>query len=363
MCRACVTQPGLSTGRSLSVIRKFIAMTAYIFRRILAMFAVLLIVSIMTFTFMRLIPGSPFNRERTVPDRVIQQLEAKYRLDQPVYMQYLNYMGDIIIPRITPDRIPPGPGGSFQDYLINIDLPGEDSHFRWMNFGPSYLTPNRTVNGIFKDHLPISFNLGLAAMVVAVSIGIPAGMFAALNRNTWIDYASMAVALIGVSVPVIVSGPILRYVFGVQLGWVPPTGWGTPEQVIMPAFALGFSSSAILARLTRASLLQVLNEDFIRTARSKGLAERRVIILHALKNSMIPVVTILGPLFAALVTGSFVTELIFGIPGMGEFFVSSITNRDYPVIMGTTLLYACFLVVANLVVDLVYAILDPRITY
>lgn len=337
-------------------------MTAYIFRRILAMFGVLLIVSVMTFAFMRFIPGNPFDSERSVPDRVIQQLEAKYRLDLPLHMQYLNYMGDIVLPRITPDVLPLGPGGSFQDYLINIDMPG-DSTFRWMNFGPSYKTPNRTVNGIFHDHLPISFNLGLAAMVVAISIGIPAGMFAALNRNTWIDYTSMAVALIGVSIPVIVSGPILRYVFGVQLGWVPPTGWGTPEQVIMPAFALGFSSSAILARLTRASLLQVLNEDYIRTARSKGLAERRVISLHALKNSMIPVVTILGPLFAALVTGSFVTELIFGIPGMGDFFVSSITNRDYPVIMGTTLLYASFLVVANLIVDLAYAVLDPRITY
>lgn len=327
------------------------------------MFIVLFVVSVLTFTFMRLIPGSPFDKERSVPDRVIALLEAKYNMDQPLHMQYLNYMGDIVTPRITARDLPPGPGGVFQDYLINIDLPGSDNTLRWMNFGPSYKTASRSVNGIFKDHLPISFTLGLAAMVVAIIIGIPAGIFAALNRNTWIDYASMAVALLGVSVPVIVSGPILRYIFGVQLQWLPPTGWGTAKHLIMPAFALGFSASAILARLTRASLLQVLNEDYMRTARAKGLSERRVVILHALKNSMIPVVTILGPLFAGLVTGSFVTELIFGIPGMGEFFVSSITNRDYPVIMGTTLLYASFLVVANLIVDLVYAVLDPRITY
>jgi ABC-type dipeptide/oligopeptide/nickel transport system permease component len=173
----------------------------------------------------------------------------------------------------------------------------------------------------------------------------------------------MGLAIIGVSVPVIVSGPILRYFFGVQLKVLPPTGWGTFQHIIMPAFALGFTSSALLARLTRASLLQVLNEDYIRTARAKGLKERTVILLHALKNSMIPVVTVLGPLFAFLVTGSFVTEIIFGIPGLGEFFVSSITNRDYPVIMGTTLLFGFILVAANLVVDLVYAWLDPRISY
>jgi ABC-type dipeptide/oligopeptide/nickel transport system permease component len=232
-----------------------------------------------------------------------------------------------------------------------------------MNFGPTYKSASRTVNGIFIDHLPVSFQLGVAAMIVAMIIGIPAGTAAALNRNSMIDYASMAVALLGVSVPAIVSGPILRYFFGVQLRWLPPTGWGSLEHMILPAISLGFASSAILARLTRASLLQVLNEDYIRTARAKGLAERRIITLHALKNSMIPVVTILGPLFAALTTGTFVVELIFGIPGMGKYFITSITNRDYPVIMGTTLLYASFLVVANLLVDLTYALLDPRINY
>ncbi|MEO1287815.1 MAG: ABC transporter permease, partial [Chloroflexota bacterium] len=156
---------------------------------------------------------------------------------------------------------------------------------------------------------------------------------------------------------------ILRYIFGVQLQWVPPTGWGTFEQLILPAIALGFGSSAILARLTRASLLQVLNEDYIRTARAKGVKERRVITLHALKNSMIPVFTIMGPMLAALVTGTFVVEIIFGIPGLGRYFVTSIGTRDYPVIMGTTLLWGFFLVIANLLVDILYGMLDPRIVY
>jgi ABC-type dipeptide/oligopeptide/nickel transport system permease component len=173
----------------------------------------------------------------------------------------------------------------------------------------------------------------------------------------------MGVAIIGVSVPVIISGPVLRYLFGVQLKWLPPTGWGGIEHVLMPAFALGFAQSALLARLTRASLLQVLNEDYIRTARAKGLSERIVIIWHAMKNAMIPVVTVLGPLFAFLVTGSFVAEIVFGIPGLGQYFVNSITNRDYPVIMGTTLVFATFIVLANMAVDLIYVWLDPRIKY
>jgi ABC-type dipeptide/oligopeptide/nickel transport system permease component len=209
---------------------------------------------------------------------------------------------------------------------------------------------------------------------------MPLGVIAALKQNTIAEYIAMGVAIFGVSVPVIVMGPILVWIFGVELKWLPPTGWGAkppfilgflPSKIgwdffkyaLMPSIALGLASSAVIARLTRATLLQTIREDYIRTARAKGLNERVVIIRHALKNSMIPVVTILGPLFAALVTGTFVAELIFGIPGMGKYFVTSITNRDYPVIMGTILLYAVFLVIANLVVDIMYAYLDPRIRY
>jgi ABC-type dipeptide/oligopeptide/nickel transport system permease component len=250
-----------------------------------------------------------------------------------------------------------------------------------MNFGPSFSSRSRTVNDIFRDQLPISIQLGLLALLVAITIGMPLGILGALKQNTILDYLGMSVAIFGVSVPVIVLGPILIWIFGVTLKVLPPTGWGAKppfilgflpsdlswdnfwKYAIMPAVALGLGSSAIIARLTRASLLQVVREDYIRTARAKGLRENLVITRHALKNSLIPVVTILGPMFAALVTGTFVTELTFGIPGMGRYFVTSITNRDYPVIMGTILLYAFFLVIANLVVDIVYAFLDPRIRY
>jgi ABC-type dipeptide/oligopeptide/nickel transport system permease component len=219
------------------------------------------------------------------------------------------------------------------------------------------------VNDIFRDSLPISFQLGIAAMTVAMAVGIPLGAAAALKRNTIFDYAGMGVAVFGVSLPVIITAPVLQYLFGVQLQALPPTGWGEIRHMILPAFALGFVNSALIARLTRASLLQVMNEDYIRTARAKGLSERMVVIGHAIKNGMIPVVTILGPLFAILVTGSFVVETFFGIPGMGRYFVTSIRGRDYPVIMGTILLFAAFVSVANLVVDIIYAWLDPRIRY
>ncbi len=232
-----------------------------------------------------------------------------------------------------------------------------------MNFGPSLKARSTTVTSIFQQNLPVSFQLGVASLAVALAIGIPAGVIAALNRNTIYDYTGMGIAIVGVSIPVIIMGPILQYAFGVQWKLLPVSGWGTVGQMILPAFGLGFAQSALLARLMRASLLQVMNEDFIRTARAKGLSERMVVIFHAMKNSLIPVVTVLGPLFAALLTGTFVTETIFGIPGMGRYFVTSVTNRDYPVIMGTILLYAAFLVFMNMLVDIVYAWLDPRIRF
>lgn len=337
-------------------------MLRFVVRRLLWMILVLFVVSLITFVLLRLVPGGPFQTERGVPAPVLQALERRFGLDRSLPEQYLVYMSNILVPRIT--------GSEFRrsltdDYLINIDLPmfGEDTAFRWMNFGPSLTVRSRTVNMILVDNLPISFQLGFAAIMVALAIGVPAGVISALKRNTVWDYTGMGFAIIGVSIPVIIMGPILQYFFGVQLRLLPTTGWGTIQHVLMPAFALGFAQSALLARLTRASLLQVMNEDFIRTARAKGLTERRVIILHALKNSLIPVVTVLGPLFAALVTGTFVTETIFGIPGMGRYFVTAVTNRDYTVVMGTILLYATFLVFGNLFVDIVYAWLDPRIRY
>lgn len=337
-------------------------MAKFITRRVLWLFVVLTVVSIITFFLMRAVPGGPFSREKPLPPQIIENLNKKYRLDEPLLNQYLGYMGDILIPKVTTVKIRPN---VLEDYLINVPLPfvGEEAYFRWMNFGPSYKARSRSVNDIFEEHLPVSVQLGVVALGVALMIGIPLGVMSALKRNSFYDYAGMSVAIMGVSVPVIITGPVLQYLFGVQLKLLPITGWGTAAHVVLPAFALGFTYSALIARLMRASLLQVLNEDYIRTARAKGLSDRMVIIAHALKNSLIPVVTVIGPLFALLVTGTFVTETIFGIPGLGRYFVTSITGRDYSVIMGTILLYALVLVVSNMMVDIVYAWLDPRIRY
>lgn len=336
-------------------------MTQYFARSFIGLVAVLLVVSVITFFLMHQIPGGPFAREKKLPQTVLNNLNAKYNLDQSTWKQYLSYMEDLVIPVVTTGK------ASFtvtEDHLINIRLPwGDNTTLRWMNFGPSYTDRTRSVNGIIRDHLPVSFQLGLAAMLVATTIGIPLGTIAALRKNTMFDYFSMSAAILGVSVPVIVLGPLLQYVVGVELGWLPTTGWGTIEQLIMPAFALGFAQSALIARLTRASLLQVLNEDYIRTANAKGLHSRQVVIVHAMKNAMIPVVTVMGPLFAALITGTFVTEQVFGIPGLGRYFIVSINQRDYATIMGTTLLYAFFIVIANFIVDLTYVWLDPRIRF
>jgi ABC-type dipeptide/oligopeptide/nickel transport system permease component len=351
-------------------------MGRYIIRRIFWAFVTLFVVSVITFSLMHAVPGGPFDKDKPVPKQIMANLNARYHLDQPLWKQYALYVYEIMVPRLA--DTPPG-RSVLDDYLITIKL-GDKLWFKWMNFGPTYTATSRTVNDIFKEQLPISIQLGILAMFVAIVVGLPLGIIAALKQNSWIDYLGMGIAIFGVSVPVIVLGPIMVYIFGILLRWFPPTGWGSkppyvlgifPSQIginyaryaVMPAIALGLGSSAIIARLTRASLLQVVREDYIRTARAKGLVERAVIMRHALKNSLIPVATILGPLFAALVTGTFVTETIFGIPGMGKYFVTSITNRDYPVIMGTILLYAVVLVVANLFVDILYAYLDPRIRY
>jgi len=350
-------------------------MGRYIIRRLLYMLVVILVVSMITFGLMHAVPGGPFTREKALPEETLKVLNERYHLDDPLWKQYTDYVYAVMVPRITTTP----PSTSLQDdFLISVKI--GPTWFRWMNFGPSFKSRSRTVNDIFRDNLPISGQLGTMALFVAVLIGMPLGVLAALKQNSVVDYIAMGVAIFGVSVPVIVMGPILVWIFGVELKWLPPTGWGAkppyllgflPSKIgwdffkyaLMPSIALGLASSAVIARLTRATLLQTIREDYIRTARAKGLHERVVIIRHALKNSLIPVVTILGPLFAALVTGTYVAELIFGIPGMGKYFVTSITNRDYPVIMGTILLYAVFLVIANLLVDIMYAYLDPRIRY
>jgi ABC-type dipeptide/oligopeptide/nickel transport system permease component len=305
-------------------------MSRYILRRLLWMVPVMFFISVITFALAHAVPGGPFTREKQLPAEIIANLEKYYGLDKPVWRQYVDYMGAII------------------------------TRF---DFGPVYSSRSRTVNDIFADHLPVSAQLGVAAVLIALVVGVPLGVLAALKQNSFWDYLGMGVAIFGVSVPNIVLGPLLILVFALTLGWLPVAGWGKPAQIIMPALALSTYSAALIARLTRASMLQVIREDYIRTARAKGLSERLVMVRHALKNAFIPVATILGPIFAALVTGTFVVEQIFAIPGMGKYFITSITNRDYPVVMGTILLYAVVLVLANLSVDLTYAFLDPRIRF
>ena len=350
-------------------------MTNYILRRLLYMLVVLFVVAGITFILMHAVPGGPFDREKKLPAQIQANKEKYYHLDDPLYVQFFSYLSKVTLPRLTTQ---PPTLHREDDYLITLKM--GNYWFKWMNFGPSYVATNRTVNDIFREQLPVSFQLGMFALIIAVMIGMPLGIMSALNHNKWPDYVGMGVAIFGVSVPTIVLGPVLVWIFGVLLKWLPPSGWGAkppfflglfPQALnwdylkfaVLPAFVLGFGSSAVIARLTRASMLQVIREDYIRTARSKGLRERMVVMRHALKNALIPVVTIVGPLFAGLVTGTFVTELVFGIPGLGKYFVTSISNRDHPVIMGTILLYAVFLVLSNLLVDIVYAILDPRIRY
>ncbi len=348
-------------------------MGRFILRRLLWMFLVLFVVSFITFFLMHQVPGGPFDKEKALPAQIMANMNQRYHLDWPLWRQYLQYVYDVMVPRVTTTA----PSGSILDQFL-VEVKAGPVYLRWMNFGPSYASTSRTVTDIFREQLPISMQLGVMAMLFAMALGIPLGTVAALKQNTWLDYGSMGMTIMGVSVPAIVMGPILAWLFGVWLKVLPVTGWGAkapfilglfPRNVsldywkymVMPAIALGLGGSAMLARLTRASLLQVIREDYIRTARAKGLHERTVIVRHALRNSLIPVVTVLGPYFATIVTGSFVIESLFGIPGIGKYFITSIGNRDYPVVMGTILLFALILVLANTVVDVLYGLLDPRI--
>jgi ABC-type dipeptide/oligopeptide/nickel transport system permease component len=323
-------------------------MSRYIIRRILWFIPVLFGITLVTFVLARALPGGPFDfaGDRTIPPSVVANLERKYNLDQPMWKQYGKWVLD----------------------MLQGDL------------GPSFHYRSLYVQDILKQTFPVSFQLGMLSMALALIIGIPLGTIAALNHNTPVDYGSSFLAILGVSIPNVVLAPFLIFFFGLKLGWFPVARWGADytefifgilppltadfwTHAVLPTIALGTGLSASIARLTRASLLQVTREDYIRTARAKGLRERVVIVIHAMKNALIPVVTILGPLFAAIVTGTFVIEQIFGISGMGQHFVDSVNNRDYPIVMGVTMLYSVLLVIANLIVDITYAWLDPRIRY
>jgi ABC-type dipeptide/oligopeptide/nickel transport system permease component len=336
-------------------------MTAYIIRRFLWMVPVILMVTVVVFGAMKLVPGGPFSTQgRPMSPEIRANFEARYHLDEPVWKQYIRYMvGDFV------------DTGNLRDFgrngLLGFDL------------GPSYKYRGRTINnvlfdgGIVKAAVSVSAQLGTLAVIIAVGLGIPLGLVSALKQNTWVDYFAMFFAMLGVSIPNFVLGLLLILIMLWlnlhNLPALPLARWGTESfgswlsHMILPAITLGTGGSAIVARLTRASMLEVIRQDYIRTARAKGLTERAVILIHALKNSLIPVTTVLGPLMAAWLTGSFIIETIFSVPGIGRFFVTSIADRDYTLIMGTILVYAVLLVFLNILVDISYAFLDPRIRF
>jgi ABC-type dipeptide/oligopeptide/nickel transport system permease component len=354
--------------------------TGYIIRRILWSIPVLLLLTFVIFSLMRAIPGGPFDfvGDKSLPKSVVQNLERRHHLDWALGWQFSSYvLGDDITGGICS-------GLPFLESCVAVlesyDLGVSEGLIRG-DLGMALKLRGRTVNDLVKESFPISFQLGIIALSLSLLIGIPAGILSALRQNSWVDYSSSFVAVLGLSIPNIVLGPLLIWIFALSLGWFAVATWGAKppfilgliptnlfswqfwSHAVLPALTLGTAFSASIARLTRASLLQIIREDYIRTARAKGLRERTVVTIHALRNSLIPVVTVIGPLLAIVVTGTFVVEQIFGIPGMGKHFVTSIGNRDYPVITGVSLIFAVLLVMANLAVDIIYAWLDPRITY
>jgi oligopeptide transport system permease protein len=303
--------------------------TRFILGRVLAMIPVLFFVSVITFTVMHLTPGGPFDTERRIPEAQRANIERKYGLDKPPIVQYLDYMAG----------------------AVRGDL------------GPSYRDTRRTVTEIILDGLPVTAQLALYAIVLGMIVGIPLGLLSALKRNTIFDYMGVAFSVGGYSVPNYVLAVVMIIVFSANLHWLPSSTWGTPLHAIMPTIALATAPAAILARYTRATVLDVFRQDFVRTARAKGVREQWVVIRHMIPNAMIPVVTVLGPLAAGLIAGSFIIETMFSIPGIGRLFVAAVAQRDYPVIMGATLFYALLIAAMNLIVDVLYVVLDPRIRF
>lgn len=299
----------------------------YIIKRIFNAFIVLWIVITITFFLMHAIPGGPFTAEKSLPPYVLHSIEERYKLNDPLYKQY-------------------------GDYLCNL-VQGD--------LGPSFKYPGRSVNDIIKDGFPVSFKLGIEAILIAIIIGIPAGILAGVKKDKWQDRAVNFFTTLGVAVPSFVVAALLIYVLSTKLHLLPAAMWNGWRYEIMPALALSGMPMSFIAKLTRSSMLDILSQDYIKTARAKGLSWSKVLIKHALLNSLIPVVTYLGPMTASILTGSFVIETIFAIPGLGQYFVTSIYNRDYTVILGVTIFYSVIVIVLNMVVDLLYPLLDPRI--
>ena len=304
-------------------------MVRYIVGRFLWIIPVLFVVTVLTFALMHSVPGGPWAREKALPPQTVARLNAKFGLDDPIYVQYIRWAGN----------------------LLQGDL------------GPSFKFADRTVNEIVGDGIGTTAQLGIMAFILAVLLGIPLGIFSALGHNRWPDYLATAISIIGVAVPSFVLALLLVLFFAVTLRWFPTGGWKGPEYWVLPTIALAGFPIAVIARYTRASMLEVTRKDYIRTAHSKGLPGQSVVSRHMIRNALIPVVTILGPTLAYLVTGSFIIESVFGIPGIGRYYITSISQKDYGVLMAMTILYAFAVAFLNLVVDVLYAYIDPRIRY
>lgn len=303
-------------------------MGGYIIKRLIGAIVVMWAIITITFLLMHAIPGGPFTAEKKLPPQIKASIEATYHLDKSVWEQYTEYMG----------------------HVAQLDL------------GPSYKYLGRSVNDIIGESFPVSAELGFGALVVALIGGVLAGVISALRPNSWLDYLVTIFSTLGISVPTFIIGAVLVYWLGFVWPVFPVALWKGPEYMILPILTLAAQPMAFIARLTRATMIDVLQQEYIRTARAKGLSTARIIWHHALGNAILPVITYIGPLAAALFTGSFIVETIFAIPGLGKYFVTSIYNRDYTVILGVTMFYSALVVGFNLLVDLVYPLIDPRVT-
>ncbi|MFL0267544.1 ABC transporter permease [Candidatus Clostridium radicumherbarum] len=301
-------------------------MLRYILKRTLYAFITLWVIATLTFVLMKALPGDPFHDPKLKPD-VKQALMEKYALDRPIIQQY----------------------GIYINHLAHGD------------FGTSIKFPGRSVTTIIKNSFPKSFALGWRAMLLASTLGIFFGLIAALNHEKWIDYIVILIAIIGVAVPNIVMGPFLSYNFGVKLGWLPVTVDNTQKSLILPVITLSLGTIAFVSRMMRTTTLEVNGQDYILTAKSKGITKLQIVLRHIIRNAIMPVVTVLGPLFAAIITGSIVVEKVFAVAGLGEYFVNTILEQDYPMIMGITIFYAVLIIAAMLIVDIAYSLIDPRL--
>lgn len=304
-------------------------MFKFIVKRVLEAIPTLLVLITLSFFLMRFAPGNPFSTERPLPPEVMANINAKYGLDKPVFDQYTTY-------------------------LTNI-LQGD--------FGPSFKYKDYTVNDLIAGAMPVSAKIGSVAFIFTLILGVAIGTIAALRQNTWIDYSIMSTAMLGVVMPSFVLAPALIYFFSIKLGWLPAGGWndGSWHYMVLPVLGMSLLFVATFARITRGSMIETLNSNFIRTARAKGLSYRYIVIKHALKPAMLPVVSYMGPAFVGIITGSVVIETIFGLPGIGKLFVNAAFNRDYSLVMGVTILIGFLFILFNAVVDILLAFIDPKI--